>query len=75
MDRILPPGMSPDTFDRVLKELAVIVGSSNVSTDASHGALEGPHQAKSYGDPYAMWPGARREASGAVRPSSVSEIQ
>lgn len=75
MAPILPSGIDSATFQKILQELSEIVGPANVSADASSGALEGPHKQKSYGDAYSLTPEHGREASGAVRPSLVSEVQ
>lgn len=75
MASILPPGIGHATFQKILQELSEIVGPANVSLDASSGALEGPHKQNTYGDAYVLTPENGREPSGAVRPSSVSEVQ
>lgn len=75
MAQVLPEGVDLPTYDRFFDELATIVGIDNISRDGRAGALQGPHKQTSYGDPYPLGSGKPREPSGAVRPSSVEEVQ
>ncbi|KAL1970557.1 hypothetical protein VTN77DRAFT_4201 [Rasamsonia byssochlamydoides] len=72
---VLPPNIAASTFEEILDRLSEIVGPDNVSRNASHGALQGPHGQNSYGDPYAMEKSQVPKASGAVRPGNVGEVQ
>ncbi|KAF5691056.1 vanillyl-alcohol oxidase [Fusarium globosum] len=73
--QVLPPGIGPSEHRRFFDELAKVVGDTNISRDASIGALLGPHQQQSYGDPYAIVNQDQHLPSGAVRPASVEEVQ
>ncbi|KAL2205685.1 FAD-linked oxidase-like protein [Sarocladium strictum] len=73
--RVLPPGIGALEHDQFFDELARIVGEGNISRDATTGALTGPHQQNTYGDPYATVNQDQRLPSGAVRPASVDEVQ
>ena len=53
-------------------QAALILGEENVSRDPQHGALQGMQGQDSYGDP---WTTTVSKPSGAVRPSSVEEVQ
>lgn len=81
MARVLPPGIDLSTLEKILDHLSDIVGSENVSRDASYGALEGFHGQTNYGDPYAtMGKNSSNvvqvpQPSGAVRPGTVDEVQ
>ncbi|KAM0387377.1 Vanillyl-alcohol oxidase [Fusarium culmorum] len=72
---ILPLGIGPAEHRQFFDELAKIVGDENISRDASTGALIGPHQQHSYGDPYAVVSEDQHMPSGAVRPASVEDVQ
>jgi FAD/FMN-containing dehydrogenase len=52
---------------------ANVIGEENVSRDATYGALEDRHGKSNYGDPFAGY--EKHKPSGAVRPSSVPELQ
>ncbi|PCG88406.1 FAD-binding, type 2 [Penicillium occitanis (nom. inval.)] len=73
--QVLPPGIGPSEHCQFFDELANVVGDENISRDASTGALIGPHQQHSYGDPYAIVSQDQHIPSGAVRPASVEELQ
>ncbi|SCV32169.1 related to 4-cresol dehydrogenase flavoprotein subunit [Fusarium fujikuroi] len=73
--KVLPPGIGPSEHRQFFDELAKVVGDENISRDASTGALVGPHQQQSYGDPYAIANQDQHLPSGAVRPASVEEVQ
>lgn len=73
--KVLPPGIGPSEHRQFFDELAKVVGDENISRDASTGALVGPHQQQSYGDPYAIANQDQHLPSGAVRPASVQELQ
>ncbi|KAK5633895.1 hypothetical protein RRF57_009609 [Xylaria bambusicola] len=73
--QVLPPGIGASEHGQFFDELAKIVGDENISRDASTGALTGPHQQNSYGDPYAIVNQNQHIPSGAVRPASVEELQ
>ncbi|KAG5788342.1 hypothetical protein H9Q69_012593 [Fusarium xylarioides] len=68
-------GIGPSEHRQFFDELAKVVGDENISRDASTGALAGPHQQQSYGDPYALVDREQHLPSGAVRPASVEEVQ
>lgn len=67
MSRMLPPGVSSTTFDRVLSQWASEIGASNVL--ASDEALH------AYRDPFAPGAGSSGAASAALLPASVDEIR
>ncbi|KAL9562771.1 hypothetical protein ACKAV7_012957 [Fusarium commune] len=73
--QVLPPGIGPSEHRQFFDEVAKVVGDENISRDASTGALIGPHQQQSYGDPYAIVSQDQHIPSGAVRPASVEEVQ
>ncbi|KAF5722423.1 vanillyl-alcohol oxidase [Fusarium mundagurra] len=73
--QVLPPGIGPSEHRQFFDQLAKVVGEENISRGASTGALIGPHQQHSYGDPYALVNQDQHLPSGAVRPSSVEEVQ
>ncbi|KAF5603252.1 lignostilbene alpha-beta-dioxygenase [Fusarium pseudocircinatum] len=73
--QVLPPGIGPSEHRQFFDELAKVVGDENISRDASAGALIGPHQQRSYGDPFALVDQDQHLPSGAVRPASVEEVQ
>ncbi|KAF9770007.1 hypothetical protein IL306_012489, partial [Fusarium sp. DS 682] len=73
--QVLPPGIGPSEHRQFFDELAKVVGDENISRDASTGALTGPHEQQSYGDPYALVSQDQHIPSGAVRPASVEEVQ
>ncbi|KAF4422162.1 vanillyl-alcohol oxidase [Fusarium acutatum] len=75
LSQVLPPGIGPSEHHQFFDELAKVVGNENISRDASTGALVGPHQQQSYGDPYAIVNQDQHLPSGAVRPASVEEVQ
>ncbi|KAK3896938.1 hypothetical protein C8A05DRAFT_20200, partial [Staphylotrichum tortipilum] len=56
-------------FDHAVR----IVGEANVSLDHQHGALKGPQGEDAYGDPFSAT--ATHLPGGAVRPSTVEEVQ
>ncbi|TDZ32311.1 Vanillyl-alcohol oxidase [Colletotrichum spinosum] len=68
-----PSPPSPDRVAKFLQDAENIVGSGNVSHDASHGALKGLYGSDSYGDPFSI--SKNNVPGGAVRPSSVAEVQ
>jgi FAD/FMN-containing dehydrogenase len=72
--RVLPPGFSEQAFDDTLDSISKVVGSENVSRDASSGNLPGPAGEVIYGD---VWPmsGTARAPSGAIRPATTEEVQ
>ncbi|OBS16183.1 hypothetical protein FPOA_13103 [Fusarium poae] len=73
--RVLPPGIRTSEHGQFFDELAKIVGDENTSRNASTGALTGPHQSNSYGDPYTTVNQDQHLPSGAVRLASVEEVQ
>jgi 4-cresol dehydrogenase (hydroxylating) len=67
MKLVLPPAVSPATFDRALRDFARIVGPDWVlSTDEDRTAYE---------DAYAIGDGSDHVAAAAVAPQTVEEIQ
>jgi FAD/FMN-containing dehydrogenase len=60
-------------LDSFFSDVASVLGHDNVSRDHHHGALTGPHGKDSYGDAYS--PSDLHQPGGAVRPSSVEEVQ
>ncbi|KAJ9145116.1 Vanillyl alcohol oxidase [Pleurostoma richardsiae] len=73
--RALPPGIDAQTHHDFFDELSTIVGEVNISRDGTSGALEGPHQQTSYGDPFPLDDAGNHVPSGGVRPASVAELQ
>ena len=73
-NRVLPPGFSEQAFDEALDTISKVVGSENVSRDASNGNLPGPSGEVIYGD---VWPMSEvaRTPSGAIRPATTEEVQ
>lgn len=71
--RVLPPGVDSKTLDSFFDHVAAKIEVDNVSRDPSTGALRGPQGQENYGDPFPL---ARDHTpSGAVRPSTVEEVQ
>ncbi|SPO07007.1 related to 4-cresol dehydrogenase flavoprotein subunit [Cephalotrichum gorgonifer] len=60
-------------LDSFFNAVANILGDDNVSRDHHHGALAGRDGKDSYGDAYS--PSDIHQPSGAIRPSSVEEVQ
>lgn len=58
-----------DFFD----DAARVLGEENISRTAQHGALKGPQNEDSYGDPFST--ASTHQPSGAVRPKTVEEVQ
>ncbi|EFX04236.1 vanillyl-alcohol oxidase [Grosmannia clavigera kw1407] len=56
-------------------QISTILGPDNVSRDSSAGALVGPKGKTAYGDPYPLDEAVKRSPVGAVRPSTVEEVQ
>jgi FAD/FMN-containing dehydrogenase len=54
-------------------DAARLLGEENISRTPEHGALRGPENQDSYGDPFSV--AATNEPSGAVRPKTVEEVQ
>lgn len=54
-------------------DAARLLGEDNVSRTPEHGALRGPENQDSYGDPFSA--GSSNKLSGAVRPQNVEEVQ
>jgi len=73
--RVLPPGLSERECDRALDIASKAIGSENVSRDASHGSLPGPHGQTAYGDIYRTRTEDNHKPSGAFRPKTVPELQ
>ncbi|KAK2030554.1 FAD-linked oxidase-like protein [Colletotrichum zoysiae] len=73
--QVLPPGITPSVHRQFFDEVAAVLGNENISRDASSGALVGPHNQNTYGDAYPMVSGNEHTPSGAVRPSTVEELQ
>jgi hypothetical protein len=70
---VLPPGIDDSSFQKILMELRDIVGTDDLSSEATSGALEGPDQKTIYGDPYSLLPSNDNQPSGAVRPILANE--
>jgi hypothetical protein len=54
-------------------DAARLLGEENISRTPKHGALRGPENQDSYGDPFSV--ATTNEPSGAVRPKTVEEVQ
>jgi 4-cresol dehydrogenase (hydroxylating) len=64
---------SAETIGNFFDDVAHIVGEENISRTPDHGALEGTQGETSYGDSFSTE--TTHRPSGAVRPSSVEEVQ
>lgn len=73
--RVFPAGLDESTFEKACDDVARVIGEVNISRTYEHGALEGPHAEKWYGDHYEMREAGRNTPSGAFRPGSVEELQ
>ena len=73
ISRVLPAGVPAETLDSFFDAIAAKIGTEHVSRDHRSGSLPGPHGSESYGDPFSAR--TDRLPSGAVRPSSVEEVQ
>jgi 4-cresol dehydrogenase (hydroxylating) len=67
------PTVNPQALGNFFDDVARVLGEDNISRTPSHGALEGAQGRKSYGDPFST--AGTHEPSGAVRPSTVEEVQ
>lgn len=67
------PTVNPQSLGNFFDDVARVLGEDNISHTPSHGALEGTQGRKSYGDPFST--SATHAPSGAVRPSTVEEVQ
>lgn len=65
--------VNPQTLTDFFDQVTTVIGDENISRTAEHGALPDPKGLDTYNDPFSNAPNLR--ASGAVRPSSVAEIQ
>lgn len=64
---------NPQALESFFDDVARILGEDSISRNPSHGALKDTQGRTSYGDPFST---ARiHSPSGAVRPSSVEEVQ
>ena len=68
-ERVLPPGISTDAFERALNAFARAVGDE--------GVVRGEKELAEYRDPFAFASSAPREyaASAALKPSSVKKFR
>ena len=65
--------VNPQALGSFFDDIARVLGEDNISRTSSHGALEGTQGRKSYGDPFST--SDTHAPSGAVRPSTVEEVQ
>lgn len=73
--RVLPQSFTEERLDKILDDIAKVIGSENVSRDCRDGNLEGPKGQVNYGD---IWPLAapdEHQPSGAIRPATLEELQ
>jgi FAD/FMN-containing dehydrogenase len=73
-----PPSMvfatpNAQSLGEFFNDAARLLGEDNVSRTPEHGALRGPENQDSYGDPFSA--GSTNKLSGAVRPQNVEEVQ
>lgn len=68
MDSVYPQGISVSDFNSFIKELQALVGQNYVFTDPTW-------DIPSYNDQYAMLDKSLTQASGAVAPANVKEVQ
>lgn len=71
---ILPPCIDHATFQHILHDLIDIVSVAIVSALGALGLLKASW-AETYGDAYLLQPEKGREASAAIRPAQVSNVQ
>ena len=71
----LPEGIDAATLNGFFDQVCKVVGDEHVSRDTTSGALPGPNNETTYGDVYPLSNGDTHNPSGAVRPSSVEELQ
>ncbi|KAE8323154.1 hypothetical protein BDV39DRAFT_196138 [Aspergillus sergii] len=63
----------PQALDHFFNDAAWVLGEENISRTPQHGALPGPENQESYGDPFTTT--TATQPSGAVRPQTVEEVQ
>lgn len=73
MARRSSPTVNPQALGNFFDDVAGVLDEDNISRTPTHGALEGIRGQRSYGDSFSTT--GTHEPSGAVRPSTVEEVQ